>query len=427
MSLKKAILILIFFAAQLCFAQSNIQYEDRTYSSSVRTVLLNPGSGSIQDALLPAILPLGSSARLQLSFDILGTQVEDLTLRVIHCNADWTPSNVNSSLWLAEFNDIQIRDIASSYNTRVSYLHYTMPVPKVLLSGNYLVVVYRTGNEEDVLITRRFLVYEQEVNVDPQLRYPTGVSQRNTHQQADFNVLWGGTRVVNPMMRLKPVIRQNYQWYSTIVDLAPSMPRENEGVYEYFYFNGESSFPGLNEFRYFDMRSLKVVGMNIDRVEQFNDGNNAYLLLDRPRKGMQYSTYQDLDGMFAPEHYESKGFTIEPDYVNVTFFLETPPAENVGRIFIFGALSDWKLNKEFEMIYDSELKLYRCTVLLKQGFYNYCYTFLPEGSSQHDISHFEGSFFNTQNDYDFLIYYRPPGKNYDVLIGYKAVNYTGVK
>jgi hypothetical protein len=203
------------------------------------------------------------------------------------------------------------------------------------------------------------------------------------------------------------------------------MPRENEGIYEYLFFNGENTLKGINEFRFFDLRSLLVVGMNVDRVIQTNDKNEAFLLLDHPRKGMTYSTIIDLNGQFVPEHYETKGYTIEPDYVNVTFFLEMPPQDVAGRIFVFGALTDWKLNQEFEMIYDKELKLYRCTVLLKQGFYNYCYTYLPDGETKHDISYIEGSFFNTENNYDFLVYYRPPGKNFDLLIGYRSVNYMG--
>ncbi|MCU0428325.1 MAG: DUF5103 domain-containing protein [Cytophagaceae bacterium] len=414
----------IWIGVLICGASGAIigPVEDRAYDPSVKTILLNPGMGQ-KDAILPAILPLTQPVPLTLSFDILSNNTENLTLRIVHCNMDWTLSDVNASLYMLDMNDIQIQDIQSSFNTRVRYQHYSINLPRVQLSGNYAAMVYKNYNEEEILLTRRFLIYEEAIRISPTMK-PSMVN-RNTSQQTDFTIVWGGAQLVNPMLRLKPVVRQNYQWYQLKENLEPTMPRESDGIYEYFYFNGENSFAGLNEFRFFDLRSLRVVGMNIDRIEFTNDRNDAFLLLDKPRRGINYSTFQDLDGMFVPEHYESRGYTIEPDYCNVTFFLEAPPAEYPGRIFIYGALSDWKLQTDFEMIYDPELKLYRCTALLKQGFYNYCYTYLPQGSQIHDIAAMEGSHFSTQNHYDFLVYYRPPGKNFDLLIGYEALNYLG--
>jgi hypothetical protein len=286
--------------------------EDRTYSASVRTVLLNPGQGQ-KDAILPAIVELGSGVDLYLSFDILGNDHESLIIRIIHCNSDWTPSDVNSSLFMNDVNDIQIQQVQNSFNTRISYQHFSTVLPRVQMSGNYVAMVYRSGNEDDILLTRRFMVYQEKVTITPLLKPAFGVSERATAQQADFNIAWGGANLVNPMLRLKPVIRQNFQWYSTIEGLSPSMPRENEGIYEYLFFNGENTLKGINEFRFFDLRSLLVVGMNVDRVIQTNDKNEAFLLLDHPRKGMTYSTIIDLNGQFVPEHYETKGYTIEPE------------------------------------------------------------------------------------------------------------------
>ena len=39
-----------------------------------------------------------------------------------------------------------------------------------------------------------------------------------------------------------------------------------------------------------------------------------------------------------------------------------------------------------------------------------------------DETYFEGTHYETENQYDLLVYYRPPGTRADLLIGYQAVD-----
>jgi hypothetical protein len=43
-----------------------------------------------------------------------------------------------------------------------------------------------------------------------------------------------------------------------------------------------------------------------------------------------------------------------------------------------------------------------------------------QGSAPDEI-YFEGSHRETENQYDLLVYYRPPGSRADLLIGYQTV------
>ena len=54
--------------------------------------------------------------------------------------------------------------------------------------------------------------------------------------------------------------------------------------------------------------------------------------------------------------------------------------------------------------------------MIKQGFYNYTYVLVnKEGQiNNHKI---EGSFFQTENDYTVIVYYRKFGDRYDQVIG----------
>jgi hypothetical protein len=61
-------------------------------------------------------------------------------------------------------------------------------------------------------------------------------------------------------------------------------------------------------------------------------------------------------------------------------------------------------------------------MLLKQGWYNYEYVFLKKGETRGSATLFEGSHYETENDYFVLVYYRNPFERYDRVIGTAAAN-----
>jgi hypothetical protein len=61
-------------------------------------------------------------------------------------------------------------------------------------------------------------------------------------------------------------------------------------------------------------------------------------------------------------------------------------------------------------------------MLLKQGVYNYRYLVTNEKTGEVDITHFEGSYYDTENSYTVLVYYKPLGSRYDRLTGYKMIS-----
>jgi hypothetical protein len=74
------------------------------------------------------------------------------------------------------------------------------------------------------------------------------------------------------------------------------------------------------------------------------------------------------------------------------------------------------------MTYNPEKKEYEATMFLKQGWYNYEYVFLKDGETIGTASLFEGSHYETENDYIILVYYRNPRDRFDRVIGTVIAN-----
>lgn len=74
------------------------------------------------------------------------------------------------------------------------------------------------------------------------------------------------------------------------------------------------------------------------------------------------------------------------------------------------------------MTYNGETQAYELNLLLKQGFYNYLYAFVPYKSRVGNLYKLEGAFVETENDYNIFVYYKTPSDYYERLIGYSVAN-----
>ncbi|HHU35332.1 MAG TPA: DUF5103 domain-containing protein, partial [Bacteroidetes bacterium] len=72
------------------------------------------------------------------------------------------------------------------------------------------------------------------------------------------------------------------------------------------------------------------------------------------------------------------------------------------------------------MEYDESREEYTKSLLLKQGWYNFQYV-LVDAQGKTDELMFEGSHYETENDYLIIVYYRNPRERYDRIIGYQSI------
>jgi hypothetical protein len=390
-------------------------YEDKIYNPDIKTVNLYVNKGYLGAQAEPAVINIREPFQLMLEFDELYEDARYFQANIIHCNWDWTPSQLKSIEYLDIYNEFEISQYEYSLNTKIPYTHYRFLVPKVILPGNYLLVVYGRDDPEDLALTKRFIVYDPLVNITPSIQRSSGIQERRSHQQIDFTISYAGLEIFNPQSDIKVVIRKNQSWKSAITNLKPTILRELDHFLEYRHFNLENNFYGGNEYRFFDLNSVRAPGRNVDRVIIKDDRIDAFLLMDKSRVHEFYGQWQDYNGGYFISNIDGIDPTTEAEYVYVHFFLESEQSFP-SDVYLYGKISHYNLLPEFKMKYQSELGGYRADLLLKQGWYDYIY-YTPD-----DPWIVEGSHFETRNEYEILVYYLPQGKISEYLIGYISFN-----
>ncbi len=418
-------LVLIFslyFFLSKAFSQTNLKYEDHIYMSSIRTPLLYLNTNEPDQTLMPPIMALNQKFGLQCEFDDIGSQSYSYYYKIINCNSDWTPNDLIDSEYLKEFmNDQIITQYNLSFNTREKYVHYRFVLPKIKISGNFLLIVYKNGNIEDLAFSMRFLVYEEKIIIQSEPKLSTGIAERYTHQQIDFTIRYDNyASIYNPLQDIKTVVRQNYRW-DNMLDLKPLYVKEAERILDYNFFNLENNFPGGKEFRFFDCRKVYSQSMNIERIDMNAGEINVYLMQEKERNSQVYSFGFDANGRYVIANNEVGAAFQDPDYVWVNFNLKS--VMQYGEVYVLGGMNNYKPSPVFKMNYDGAG--YTLKTKLKMGYYNYVYGVKNQKSNEIDYQVLEGSSAQTENVYEIIVYNRPIGGRYDMIIGYNYMKYNG--
>jgi len=399
--------------------ETEMRYEDWIYRETIKTVLLNLKG---TDGSLP-ILELNTTDQLHLQFDDLDPVQRQLYYKLEHCNSDWTPSGVMPTRAIRGLQQDFLQDFAYSFNTRQQYLHYDLIFPndnmKILLSGNYILRVFEDGDVDNLVLTRRFLVYNNTAKISALVRRPASTDLRETHQEIDAAVDITLVNTVNIPATTKLIIRQNQRWDNTLTIKPFSI---NQKMINYNYDDGSNCFPGNNEFRWADTRSLRMNSMNVRKLIRDSTLVVAVLLNDEVRTFSSYQTLEDINGNFFIRNTEGSEPQVDADYCWVDFTLPFEAPLTNGNFYIYGGLSDWQYKNDFKLQYDYPNKAYRARILLKQGIFNYSYAFLPSNGKIGDFTFVENSYFNTENDYMILFYNRTFANDFDELNGLLRVN-----
>ncbi|WP_111669442.1 type IX secretion system plug protein [Algoriphagus litoralis] len=389
--------------------------EDKVYSEHVHSVRLFP-QGIQQDSQLDApVISLSDSRPLVLLFDDISYDPEQYSAKLIHCDADWKQSSLRNNDFSVNFNEYNIQDYSYSVNTRIPYVHYAFTVPRVTKSGNYVLKVYKNRNENEVILTRRFMVYEELFAIGASIVPPTQTEDRRALQQINVAVNYSKVDLVDPTTQVKVIIRQNQRWDNAKFLSKPTFLNQSAKTIRYEPFDGSSTFMAGNEFRFVDLRFIRATGVNIADVKVEESVIFANTLLDKARPGGAYSQYLDLNGQYIIFTNDRPGGDpeVESEYIYTTFNFQADPGREV---VMLGSLTNWGKSPEAKLSYDPKSGIYSTSILLKQGWYDYQFAF--SGPDGYDSDPIEGSHFETENEYEVLVYYRALGSRYDQLVGY---------
>lgn len=445
-------------------AQDPFNYRNEVYDEQIKSVTFDVNN-------LPTNFPtitLNSGQFIMLKFDDLLNEERILYYRLIHCDKNWKPSTITEIDAFNGFNNERLRNYAYSINTKVPYVHYWQQFPnsdiQFKISGNYLLVIYE-DNIDYPIITRRFVVKENRVGIEMKSVFPADVENIRYKQELNVAVNYEGFKMRNPMDEIDLVVIQNENW-NTSVTSKPSFFSLNS-----LKFNKLNTFAwwGLTEFRDFDTRSLMRLGRGVKFIERNKNETDVILMTDQPRRNKVHITTFDFNGRFIIDNFERLRFSttsdalekfinntqadanlrqslrdsivasvvrqnslldgqyiaeernIRSDYTNVTFVLDDMIDTEKGEVYILGAMNNWMPVEEYRMKYDSKRDLYTAEVLMKQGYYNYMYA-LVNDKNEINYPVMEGSWNETENDYQALVYYRGIGDLYDRVIGFGVYN-----
>lgn len=403
----------------------DFQYSNQTYVDHLQTIVFGPTG---YPHLFPIII-LNDDQTLSLSFDDMESDVRNYTYTVIHCDRDWQPSGLAPLEYIDGFEEENIPTYNFSSRTLQNYINYSLTFPNrnmsVKKSGNYLLVVFEDEDEKRAVISRRFVVADRQVGISAEFVRPTEVSKIHTHQEIDFDVNFQRLSVRNAMLEMSASVLQNQRWDNAITSLKPKFLSADKASFDY---QGEVVFPGGNEFRLIDLRSLRIPHRDVEYLDvNVDDQMEAELTPVMSRARAPHLSFIDFNGRFLIENQDNNLTDIQSEYTYtmVTFKVEEPFYND--HVYLFGAVSEWQLKPEFQFRYNPAVSAYVGRFPLKQGYYNYYLATAPSDADPKkplvpSFDKTEGNHADTENDYHILIYYRPFGTRYDQIVGFLQVN-----
>jgi hypothetical protein len=180
-----------------------------------------------------------------------------------------------------------------------------------------------------------------------------------------------------------------------------------------------TDFMGGSEFRRFDIRSLRFRTERVQDISQ-DTVNTVNLLPDVSENRLGYTFLYDENGDFFIRNTDGRDNRTDADYSTVHLSLAAKRPSNDGEAYVVGKFNNYQLSNK--MAFDDISNRFRGSVFVKQGVFDYHYIWVSNDGKTRDDIVFDGSFFQTENDYQIYFYYRRPGSRWDELVGFTEIN-----
>ena len=377
-------------------------------AQQIKSIQLRP----IQENNYSAIVPLGTV--LELSFDDLDADSKDYQYKIEHMTHDWKSSRLLSSQYIDGFDQNAILDVSNSFNTLQNYTHYSVKIPNrntvITKSGNYLLSVL--NDDDEVVFYRRFVLYEKASAIGVSVVRSRNTKTLNTQQTIEFSVNHPKIKINNPAQEINIVLLKNNNWNEKITGLQPTFFKPNQLLYTY---TNKTNFWGGNEYLHFDSKFVRNKSLNIVKIEK-KDVFHHHIYPFTHNEYREYRYNPDINGQFAIRTLEANDAKTEADYAMMHFTLLKEEPYKEKDVYVYGAFNDFEITDENKMQYHPIEKAYKGNILLKQGFYNYTFATVNKNEkvTTHEVN---GSFFETENQYTVIVYYKPFGSFYQRVIG----------
>lgn len=408
--MKKQITI----ALLMMFSCTSFAQQHEIRSENIASLQVVSGTDWMGDA----IIRLDSNDRLNISFDELSHQYRRYVYSLTHCDPNWYPTDgLFTSDYVSGYHeDITIDNYQESINTNQLYTHYTLRIPnsscKPKISGNYRLDII-DDETKDTVITTRFMVTENIATIGKNILTDTDVDVRNRHQQISLRVDYPASlKASNPREQFRVLVMQNHRSDNQV--WCPPAPILRQGTMEWTHTK-DLIFPAGNEYHKFEILDVHRNSLGVGRIDWDGEWYNVHLYHDYPRRAYVYD--EDADGAFYLRNSDNIENDITSEYVKVNFYLDTPRLE--GDVYVDGKWTYNELSEKYLMQYDEENKWYHAEIPLKYGYYSYQYLNIQSDNvkSLSPTRNTEGDFYQTENRYLIMVYYRGNGDRYWRLVG----------
>lgn len=365
------------------------------------------------------IFKLGDGFQFQ--FDDLFGNEANYYFEIVHCDYNWIPTDIPKTDYMKGFDGQRIQEYENSVNTLQMYSHYKLPIPnqymQLRISGNYILKIL--NESRDVILSRKFIVYEDLVTVPMQIKRARTANYLDYKHNVEFSIKSQAINFQNPLKSIKVCLMQNGQLNTAIQNIVPQYTIGNDLIYKY---DTQTQFWAGNEFLYFDNSDIRSAGNNISRVDSSSGIYNTNLYTNNARANYPYSLTPDVNGNFVVRNIGGTKNEIEADYAWVYFSLSAPSFMKNKGIYITGMFNNYSLSPEYKMDFNKEKNTYEKAILIKQGFTNFQYQIADDKGNIDAENAIDGNFWQTENEYILLVYYRENNDRYERVIGKASAN-----
>lgn len=365
------------------------------------------------------IFELGEGFQFQ--FDDLFGNEANYYYEILHCDYNWKPTNIPKTEYLKGFDGQRIQQYENSFNTLQTYSHYQLPIPnqftRLLISGNYILKIL--DENKNIVLSRKFILYENTISIPMQIRRARTAAYLDHKHNLEFSI--NPTTIVfqNPLKNVKVALFQNGQFNTAIYNIPPQYTIGTELIYKY---DTQTQFWAGNEFLYFDNYNIRSASTNIAQVNSTAGIYSSYLYTNGAKANFPYSIMPDDNGKFVVRNLGATNNDIESDYSWVYFSLSAPAFMSKKDIYVTGMFNNYSLSPENKMDYNPKNNNYEKAILIKQGYTNYQYQVADTKGIIDGEKAIDGNFWQTENDYTILVYYRKNTDRYDRVIGKASAN-----
>jgi hypothetical protein len=383
--------------------------------SSIKTVRLH----NYGDQLSMPVINLNTNDRVELHFDDLQADVKYYYYTFQLCDRNWKPVNVSQFDYLKGFTQIRITNYRFSSIAFTRYSHYQAIIPDrnsyPVKSGNYLIKVFLDGDTAKVAFTKRLLVVDNRSTIAARITQPFSPQYFRTHQRLEFNVNINGLNAFSAPQQIKVVVLQNYRWDNAVTEVAPTFVRGNSLDYS---TENNLIFPAGKEWRWLDLRDFHLQTDRVRTAEYKKNSTTIYVKSDRERFTDRYIYYRDINGLYTVETTQSVNPFWQSDYASVHFSF-SPPDSIPYRdkdVYLFGQLTNYAFTDSTKLQFNGEKGIYETDLFLKQGYYSYTYVLADKNNFANRVE-VDGNYFEAENVYTILVYYKSFNGRSDELIG----------